>query len=132
MAALTDHCALPSVLDARSPMPFLAACAFPRRSRWRRQFDALGLCGPSTDAPPELVARLRRGLEAERHALADLRAARREVRQALLDGRRRGVGYWALATRIVPASGDPELTRVRRLRAAAALRARVSQARRRR
>ncbi len=129
MAPLTDHRALPSSLAVRSPMP-LPACALPQRSRWRRHLDALGLCGPSTDAPPGLVARLRHGLDAERHALADLGAARREVRQALFDARRRGVSYWALATRIVPASGDPELTRMRRLRAAAALRARVSQARR--
>jgi hypothetical protein len=132
MDALTDRSATPTLLGARSPMSLPAACALPRRSRWRRHLDALGLCGPSPDAPPELVARLRHSLDAERRALIDLRAARREVRQALLDARKGGVSYWALATRIVPATGDPELTRIHRLRAAAALRARVSQARRRR
>lgn len=90
----------------------------------------LGLDGlrPSCD----VVGRLRRGLATETRAASELRAARCEVREAIGSERSEGATFFAIATGIVPASGNLRETTRKRERVAGNLRSRMFEARCRR
>lgn len=91
---------------------------------------AEALDGPRPSAT--IVMRLKAGLAAEAHALGDLRQAREQVRAALVDARGQGVGYFALAAAVVPATGSIADTTRRRRLLAASLKQRLFEARCRR
>ena len=99
------------------------ACAKP----WAAPSDLAGV-RPSR----VVIARLREGLTAEARAVADLRAARCVVREAVSAARDEGAGYFEIATAIVPGTGDVRSTMRKRERVAGNLRARVHEARLRR
>jgi len=76
-----------------------------------------------------VVARLRQGLAAEAGAVADLRAARCQVREAVSAARAEGACYHQIATAIVPPKGDLRATARARERVAGNLRSRMHEAR---
>lgn len=77
----------------------------------------------------ELALDLESALKTERQARRALQEAQETIRNLLLKARRQEITYWTLATRLIPSTGDPKSTYKIRKRAAAALRARVSEAR---
>ena len=107
----------------------LSAASPPRTSRPTSCVHA-GLDGPRPSV--DVVNRLRSGLCAENRALGDLRAAREQVRGAVVQARAQGVGYFALAAAVVPAQANLALTTAKRRRMAAALSQRLFEARCRR
>jgi hypothetical protein len=89
------------------------------RPRRRRRHRPDHLAGPALDR--ELVKRLQAALDAQRIC----RAAGRAVAAGIRDLRATGASYYAIASAIVPPSGDLAVTHRRRLAVAAALRARA-------